>query len=88
MGWWETENGNVIGDAPLNELEEHAESFRWQTPDDIPSEAMAAIVEAYREGLGREPSRAELVALLALHQGDAGLGVIAAIARAPGPPDP
>lgn len=88
MGWWETENGNVIGDAPLNELEEHAESLRWQTPDDIPSEAMTAIVEAYREGLGREPGRAELVALLAFHQGDASLGVVAAIACVPRPLDP
>ncbi len=88
MGWWETENGEVLGDPPLDELEKHANSGRWKTPDDIPSDVMTAIVNSYRDGLGRDPNQAELAALLALHRGDVTLGVVAGIRRVPGPAGP
>lgn len=77
MGWWKTVTGRIIGDAPLDVLEEHADSRQWKSTDDIPPETMNAIKEAYREGVGRTPSEAELDVLLAFHRGDSRFSVLA-----------
>jgi len=84
MGWWETRAGDVIGDPPLDELDEHPAALHWKTPDDIPPEVLSIMVKAYRDDLGREPRRAELQALLSFHQ----IGAVPVRKPTPGPAGP
>lgn len=50
MGWWEIEDGLVVGDGPLDECEQ----------------VLERVSEEYREGQGRKPSLRELLACFAL----------------------
>ncbi len=65
MGWWETQKGVVIGDPALDVLDAQDDSTVWNSAVDIPPQVVAQIVEAYRQGIGREPTLVELETLLA-----------------------
>jgi len=86
VGWWKTTTGEILGDGPLNILDEHQESIRWKRPCDFPADVLKAITEEYGTDLGRAPTQAELAALLALHHGDSRCGVIFSIRHQP--PEP
>ena len=65
MGWWKTGQGDdAIGDPPLDILARFDEARGWKTRSDIPPKTSRAIAKAYRDGLGRDPTDSEIVALL------------------------
>lgn len=65
MGWWQSCEGGVLGDPALDYLDELEDiGIRFQKPSDMPDHVRASIVERYREGLGREPTEEDLMALL------------------------
>ena len=59
MGWWKTPNG-VMGDEPLNILDDYPDSVTWTMPEHIPPMVLARIKRAYLVDWGRKPSRDEL----------------------------
>lgn len=63
MGWWRLQDGGVIGDGPANILD--GLDGRFEKMSDIPSKAMREIRACYLKDLGREPTEAELEALVA-----------------------
>ena len=66
MGWWETVDGHVIGDPPLDYMEQLVRlGCRWDDPPAIPGEVLDRLRALYMEGLGREPTDHELAVLLA-----------------------
>ena len=66
MGWWKTVNGDVIGDAPANYVDELVErGIAYTEPSELPVEVRKRIVSLYVEELGREPSESEIRTLLA-----------------------
>jgi hypothetical protein len=64
LGWWKTGNGGVIGDPPLNVLDECRESVTWTMPEHIPKQVLARIKREYLVDWGRKPTRDELQDLL------------------------
>ncbi len=68
MGWWETEEGDVIGDPALDLLLAFEQAHAWVTPADMPLKALEAVVSEYRTALGRSPSDSEITALLSFHR--------------------
>jgi hypothetical protein len=62
MGWWETANGDVIGDGPADIIDEH--NGRWTEPNQLPAAVRAEIDACYREAFGRGPTERELQELL------------------------
>ena len=65
MGWWQSCEGGVLGDSALDYLDElEAIGLRFEKASDLPNHVRASIVERYREGLGREPTDKDLVAML------------------------
>ncbi len=68
MGWWETDDGDVIGDPPLDILMDFKQAQSWATHADVPAKVLAAIATEYREGLGRPPVDSEINACLAYNR--------------------
>lgn len=65
MGWWRTASGGVIGDAPANYIEELAMKGQvFVEPCALPADVRKELGALYEEGLGREPTDAELLELL------------------------
>lgn len=64
MGWWETDDGDVIGDPPLDVLMDFKEAQSWANHDDIPVDVMDQITTEYCDGLGRPPTESEIATLL------------------------
>jgi hypothetical protein len=62
MGWWQTDNGGIIGDGPADIIEEGG--GRWTEPAEIPARIRAEITECYRKDWDREPTEQELRDLL------------------------
>lgn len=70
MGWWRTQSGGVIGDAPADILEDVGMAI--QSPDDIPDAVFVQIRLVYQEAWGRDPTQQELVDLIAFCNGPKG----------------
>ncbi|MBN4058930.1 hypothetical protein JYU10_00505 [bacterium AH-315-J04] len=68
MGWWETGEGDVIGDPALDLLLSFEQAHAWVAPADMPPKALESIVSEYRAAFGRSPNDSEVTALLAFHQ--------------------
>lgn len=68
MGWWKTDEGDVIGDPPLNILDDFKDARSWQSSADLPSDVLDAITTEYRDGLGRPPADSEIRACLAFNR--------------------
>ncbi len=62
MGWWRTESGGVIGDAPADMLEDL--DIVLNGPDDIPEMVLKHIRLAYQEAFERDPTHQELADLI------------------------
>jgi hypothetical protein len=66
VGWWQTVAGRVIGDAPADYLEELARMGQlFVEPSEFPRHVRERLDALYVEALGREPTEAELLELLA-----------------------
>ena len=70
MGWWRTESGGVIGDAPADMLEDAEVALNG--PDDIPEKVLVHIRLAYQEFFDRDPTRQELADLVEFVNGPKG----------------
>lgn len=65
MGWWRTVNDRVIGDAAADYIETLAKMGQvFVDPSDFPPHVRKCLNALYREGIGREPTDAELLELL------------------------
>ena len=62
MGWWQTEDGGVIGDPAAGYLMMLGRV--WDTPSQIPSEVRERLEALYLENLGRLPTDSDLRNLL------------------------
>ncbi len=70
MGWWRTDSGGVIGDAPADMLEDVEVALNG--PDDIPEKVLTHIRFAYREAFERDPTQQELADLVDFCRGPKG----------------
>ena len=68
MGWWHETERAVIGDPVADYMEELKTAcggnIPWTEASEIPAEVTDRITAFYVEGLGREPTRDDLSALL------------------------
>jgi hypothetical protein len=48
MGWWRTAEGHILGDAPLNILDEHSGGGASRSAEDVSSVAREAVSAEYR----------------------------------------
>jgi len=72
MGWWQRDAG-VIGDPVadyMDALKDALGGIPWQTPPEIPAEVRERITSFYLQGLGWEPTEADLAALIAFARAD------------------
>lgn len=66
MGWWQTVAGRVIGDAPADYIEGLGRMGQvFVEPSEFPRHVRERLDALYVEGLGRQPTDAELSELLA-----------------------
>jgi hypothetical protein len=66
MGWWQTVAGRFIGDGPADYIEELGRVGQlFVEPDEFPRHVRERLDALYVEGLGRGPTDAELLELLA-----------------------
>jgi hypothetical protein len=65
VGWWETVSGRVIGDAAADYIEGLARRGQvFVDPSEFPGHVRERLKALYVEGIGREPTDAELLELL------------------------
>ena len=65
MGWWKTVGGAVIGDPPANYVDGLIEQgIAYTHPSELPADVRAKISALYVSDLGREPTDAEIEAVL------------------------